>query len=113
MDIVTLAAAKRAARMFGTDKAGKAAVVGADGMLIAQEIAAGEIVIDDTLAIEGAAADAAAAGTAVSTVTHALEMLAEDVGSLDDLETSAKDDLVAAINEAARSGVSVEIVRLV
>lgn len=66
MDIVTLAAAKKAARSFGSAAAGKAAVVGADGVLTPETIAAGEVVIDDTLAIEGAAADAAATGAAIA-----------------------------------------------
>ena len=66
MDIVTLAAAKKAARSFGSAAAGKVAVVGADGVLTPETIAAGEVVIDDTLAIEGAAADAAATGAAIA-----------------------------------------------
>ena len=66
MDIVTLAAAKKAARSFGSAAAGKVAVVGADGVLPPETIAAGEVVIDDTLAIEGAAADAAATGAAIA-----------------------------------------------
>ena len=66
MDIVTFAAAKKAARSFGSAAAGKVAVVGADGVLTPETIAAGEVVIDDTLAIEGAAADAAATGAAIA-----------------------------------------------
>ena len=66
MDIVTLAAAKKAARSFGSAAAGKVAVVGADGVLTPETIAAGEVVIADTLAIEGAAADAAATGAAIA-----------------------------------------------
>lgn len=66
MDIVTLAAARKAARTFSADDAGKAMVVGADGVIVAETIAAGEVVIDDTLAIQGAAADAKATGETVN-----------------------------------------------
>ena len=105
MDIVTYAAAKKAARQFDAADAGKVAVVGADGVIVPETVAAGEVVIDDTLAIEGAAADSAAAGEAIA----ALET---DIGDLDALETTAKTDLVSAINEAAKSGSTVEVVRL-
>ena len=77
MDIVTYAAAKaagaKAARQFDAADSGKAMVVGADGVIVAETIAAGEVVIDDTLAIEGAAADAAAVGAKAELLDDAVE----------------------------------------
>lgn len=79
MDIVTYAAAKaagaKAARQFDAADSGKAMVVGADGVIAPATIAAGEVVIDDTLAIEGAAADSKTAG-------DRLEAAEDDIGTL-------------------------------
>ncbi len=66
MDLVTYVLARKAARTFDAGDSGKALVVGADGVAAPAAIAAGEIVIDTTLAIQGAAADAAATGAAIA-----------------------------------------------
>ena len=55
------------------------------------------VVVDDTLTIQGAAADAKKTG-------DELTSLKEDIGDLSELETADKSDLVSAINEAAQSG---------
>lgn len=54
-------------------------------------------IVDDTLTIQGAAADAKATGDAISDLNA-------DIGDLSNLTTTAKNNLVAAINEAAQSG---------
>ena len=60
-----------------------------------------EIETDTTLAISGAPADAKKVGDELSDIKA-------DLGDLSDLETESKTDLVSAINEAARSGLSDE-----
>lgn len=64
--------------------------------------------ISSDLMTQGKAADAKATGDALSALedqfTEETDQLKDDLGDLTDLETTAKSDLVSAINEVASSG---------
>jgi len=55
------------------------------------------VLVDNTLSVSGKAADAAIVGSRLSAIDL-------EVGDLDDLETTDKSSLVAAINEANQNG---------
>ena len=70
---------------------------------VAQDIA-DSIGIDATLSVSGKAADAKATGDEISELKEDLSDVETSIGDLSNLTTSAKGNLVAAINEAAQTG---------
>lgn len=68
---------------------------------VAAAITSGRVLIDSSLTQSGYAADAKATGDAIRSLSEG------KVGNLDNLNTQAKENLVAAINEALTQGVDV------
>lgn len=64
----------------------------------------GGVPTDTTLTQEGMPADAKAVGDAVDALDGRVTAVEGDIGDLSDLTTTAKSDLVSAINEVAQSG---------
>lgn len=87
-----------------TDKGLTVANKPADAKKVGDELTAVRATIpsvDGTLSIPNQAADAKAVGDAISALNNATDGLDDNVGTLNDLETSEKNNLVEAINSLA------------
>jgi len=85
----------------GASDSGKVLAVNSNGNIepVNLSVGQGTVAVDKTFKVTGAAADSKAVGDAIDSLNGSL-------GSLSDLETESKTDLVSAINEAAQRGLS-------
>jgi len=92
-----------------TDPTLKLSGVAADAKATGDAIAAVTIETDKTLSVSDAPADAKVVGDEIASLKGDLSDVNDRIGNLSNLETEDKTNIVSAINEAARSGITDEV----